>query len=259
MRACAPTRPSSTPTDDGPRRSSRRRPSCSSSRRARAATATASGPTYGEPLLYRHGPVGIGDLVQTLGRDGRCSQGGRNAGRPSPRPGSRLERVGHQVRRRRERLAVRDGDGADGAEDGLGLGRRACSGGAPGGTRRARQRPRPRRPAGRRRRGGAAGPRGCGRPGGGRAAGRRRRRKSGRPRALRPPSGRRRRGTACRRARGKGGVERLASRLGGRVGVRARTRPAPAPPSGGEGQAGTRMGAGVGGECRDAAAPESTR
>ena len=27
------------------------------------------GATYGEPLLYRHGPVGIGDLVQTLGRE----------------------------------------------------------------------------------------------------------------------------------------------------------------------------------------------
>ena len=27
------------------------------------------GAAYGEPLLYRHGPVGIGDLVQTLARD----------------------------------------------------------------------------------------------------------------------------------------------------------------------------------------------
>ncbi|HEX8384992.1 MAG TPA: bacillithiol biosynthesis deacetylase BshB1, partial [Rubricoccaceae bacterium] len=27
------------------------------------------GATYGEPLLYRHGPVGIADLVQTLGRE----------------------------------------------------------------------------------------------------------------------------------------------------------------------------------------------
>ena len=27
------------------------------------------GAAYGEPLLYRHGPIGIGDLVQTLGRE----------------------------------------------------------------------------------------------------------------------------------------------------------------------------------------------
>ena len=27
------------------------------------------GATYGEPLLYRHGPIGIADLVQTLGRE----------------------------------------------------------------------------------------------------------------------------------------------------------------------------------------------
>jgi bacillithiol biosynthesis deacetylase BshB1 len=27
------------------------------------------GATYGEPLLYRHGPIGIDDLVQTLGRE----------------------------------------------------------------------------------------------------------------------------------------------------------------------------------------------
>lgn len=27
------------------------------------------GATYGEPLLYRHGPVGVGDLMQVLGRE----------------------------------------------------------------------------------------------------------------------------------------------------------------------------------------------
>ena len=39
----------------------------------------------------------------------------------SPMP-SRLERVGHEVLRGRERLAVGHRDGADGAEDGLGVG-----------------------------------------------------------------------------------------------------------------------------------------
>jgi LmbE family N-acetylglucosaminyl deacetylase len=27
------------------------------------------GATYGEPLLYRHGPVGVGDLMQVLSRE----------------------------------------------------------------------------------------------------------------------------------------------------------------------------------------------